>query len=129
MYVKSFISVFKFAVRKRCIFTIPMTDVKVPEVPRIIYVLTVKEQRILAQRIKSECLSFPYEALLTFLTFYPALSLRSISSILLSDMDADRSVIRIKEVPNIYLTLSAMMILKEYLNLRESFPNCIGRNY
>ena len=34
-----------------------------------------------------------------------------------------------KEVPNIYLTSSDMIILKEYLNLRESLPNCQGRNY
>lgn len=120
---------FKFAVRKRCIFTIPMTDYKVREVPRINYVLTVKEQRILAHKIKSEGLSFPYEALLTSLTFYHALSSRYISSILLSDIDVDRSVMRMKEVPNIYLTSSDMIILKEYLNLRESLPNCQGRNY
>lgn len=120
---------FKFAVRKRCIFTIPMTDYKVREVSRINYVLTFKEQRILAQKIKTEGLSFPYEVLLTSLAFHHALSSRYISSILLSDIDADRSIIRMKEVPDIYLTATDMSILKEYLFLREKFPNSKGRKY
>lgn len=120
---------FKFAVRKRSIFVIPMTDYKTREVARVNYVLTFKEQSRLAHKIQLEGLSFPYEALLTSLVFYHALPPRYICSILLYDVDIERKIIHMQDIPNVYLTTIDMLLLKEYLMLRNNFPNNQDRKY
>ena len=73
--------------------------------------LTFKEQSRLAQKIQLEGLSFPYEALMTPLAFYHALPMRYICSILLSDLDLEKSVIYMKNIPNVYLTTADMVLL------------------
>ncbi|WP_196606850.1 hypothetical protein [Pectinatus frisingensis] len=120
---------FKFAVRKRCIFIIPMTDYKTRETTRVNYVLTFKEQSGLAHKMQLEGLSFPYEALLTSLAFYHALPARYICSILLSDVDIEKRVIHMSDIPDVYLTSIDMLLLKEYVLLRNNFPNNKGRKY
>ena len=120
---------FKFAVRKRCIFIITMTDYKARETTRVNYVLTFKEQSRLAQKIQLEGLSFPYEALMTSLAFYHALPVRYICSILLSDLELEKSIIYMKNIPNVYLTTVDKVLLKEYLLLRNNFPNNKDRKY
>ena len=52
---------FKFALRKRCIFTIPMTDYTTREVARVNYTLSFEEQAALARKIQDEGISYPYE--------------------------------------------------------------------
>lgn len=83
---------FKFAKRKRCLFTIPMTDYKTRDLPRICESLTYDDQRILYQKIKEEGISFPYEALLTSLCFLHAVQPRRIIDIQLSAIDVERNI-------------------------------------
>jgi len=114
---------FKFAKRKRCLFVIPMTDYKTREVPRICEALTYEEQMVLYQKIKDEGISFPYEALLTSLCFLHAMQPMRIVEIKLEAIDVEKSIIHMKEIPDIYLMPIEMILLKEYLLLRQDFPN------
>lgn len=114
---------FKFAKRKRCLFVIPMTDYKTREVPRVCEALTHEEQIALYQKIKEEGISFPYEALLTSLCFLHAMQPMRIVEIKLRAIDVVKSIIHMKEIPDIYLMPIEMILLKEYLLLRQDFPN------
>lgn len=120
---------FKFALRKRCIFTIPMTDYTTREVARVNYTLSFEEQAVLARKIQDEGISYPYEALLTSLAFFHAMQPRYIGNILLLDIDIDNKVIHMMGVPDVYLTPIEMVLLKEYLSLRADFPNCEGKKF
>lgn len=114
---------FKFAKLKRCLFTIPMTDYKTREVPRICEALTHEGQMALYQKIKAEGVSFPYEALLTSLSFLHAVQPMRIAEIKLSSMDVERNIIHMKAIPDIYLMPIEIVLLKEYLLQRVDFPN------
>lgn len=120
---------FKFAVRKRSIFVIPMTDYKVREIARVNYVLTFREQSRLAHKIQLEGVCLPYEALLTALVYYHALPPRYICSILLCNVDIERRIIHMQDIPDVYLTTIDILLLKEYLLLRNNFPNNQDRKY
>lgn len=52
---------------------------------------------------------------------------RWISAIQLIDIDAEKQIIKMKAIPNIYLMPIEMNILKEYLIIRENFSNSKGR--
>lgn len=114
---------FKFAKRKRCLFAIPITDYKTREISRICEALTYDEQVILYQKIKEEGVSYPYEALLTSLCFLHALQPMRIVEIKMSEIDAEKKIIHMKEIPDIYLMPIEMVLLQEYLLLRQDFPN------
>lgn len=114
---------FKFAKRKRCIFTIPITDYRTREMTRVCEALTHQEQRMLYYKIKEEGVSFPYEALLTSLCFLHAMQSKTIRGIKLSAVNVERNIIHMKEVPDIYLMPIEMVLLTEYLQLRKEFPN------
>ncbi len=114
---------FKFAKRKRCIFTIPMTDYKTREMPRVCVPLTRTEQRILYRKIIEEGISLPYEALLTSLCFFHAVSSMKIREIKLKEVDLERSSIHMKGIPDIYLMPIEMVLLSEYIRIRKEFPN------
>lgn len=113
----------KFAKRKRCIFAIPMTDYKTRESPRVAETLTHEEQIVLYKKIMEEGISFPYEALLTTLCFMHAVQPMKIVEIKLSAIDVERKIIRMSDIPDIYLMSIEMVLLKEYLLLRQTYPN------
>lgn len=114
---------FKFAKRKRCIFTIPMTDYKTREMPRVCQALTHPEQRMLYHKIIEEGIAFPYEALLTSLCFFHAMQPMKIREIKLDAVNVERSVIHLKNIPDIYLMPIEMLLLNEYIYMRKEFPN------
>lgn len=114
---------FIFAKRRRCIFTIPMANYKTREIPRVCETLTREDQRALYLKIKTGGISFPYEALLTSLCFFHAMQSMCIREIRLDGIDVERCIIRMKNIPGIYLTPIEMLLLKEYLVLREGFPD------
>jgi len=113
----------KFAKRKRCIFVIPMTDYKTRESPRVAEALTHEEQIALYKKIIEEGISFSYEALLTTLCFLHAVQPMKIVEIKLSAIDVERKIIRMNDNPDIYLMSIEMVLLKEYLLLRQTYPN------
>lgn len=113
----------KFAKRKRCIFVIPMIDYKTRESPRVAEALTHEEQIALYKKIVEEGISFPYEALLTSLCFLHAVLPMRIVEITLSAIDIDKKKINIINIPDIYLFPIEMVLLKEYLLLRQTYPN------
>lgn len=113
----------KFAKRKRCIFAIPMINYKTRELPRVAEALTHEEQLILYKKIVEEGISFPYEALLTSLCFLHAVQPMRMVEIKLSGIDVDKKKIHIKDIPDIYLFPIEMLLLKEYLILRQNYPN------
>lgn len=114
---------FKFAKRKRCIFTIPITDYRTREMPRVCEALTYQEQRMLYHKIKEDGVSFPYEALLTSLCFLHAVQSMRIKEIKLSAVNVERKVIHMKDVPDIYLMPIEIVLLIEYMQMRKEFPN------
>lgn len=114
---------FKFAKRKRYLFTIPITDYKTRKMPRMCEPLTKQEQHMLYYKIKEDGVSFPYEALLTSLCFLHAMQSNRIREIKLNAVNVERSIIHMKEVPDIYLMPIEMVLLREYLQLRKEFPN------
>lgn len=114
---------FKFAKRKRCIFIIPMTDYKTREVPRVCEALMNEQQQTLYQKIKMEGISSPYEAFLTSLCFLHAMQPMRIVEIKTGSIDVERCCIHMKNIPDIFLMPMEMVLLKEYLFLREGFPN------
>lgn len=114
---------FKYAKRKRFLFTIPMVDYKTRSMPRVTEPLTIKEQRKLYRRIVMEGVSYPYEALLTSLAFFHAVQSRYIRSIKLNEIDIKRGIIYMENIPNLYLLPIEMILLKEYLTQRKTFPN------
>lgn len=120
---------FKVAKRKRCIFTIPMVNYKSRELPRVNYVLSFDEQRKLAHQIVNEGILFPYEALLTLLAYYHALSSRDIGKIKLQDIDIDNKKILLNNRRPAYLMEIELLILQEYLKMRKSFPNSHDKEY
>lgn len=48
---------------------------------------------------------------------------------ILSNVDAEKRVIHMKDISDVCLSAIDMIILKEYLLLRETFPNSKGRKY
>ena len=114
---------FIFAKRRRCILAIPMANYKTREIPRVCEILTFEEQRELYLKIKLRGISFPYEALLTSLCFFHAMQSMRIREIRLDGIDAERCIIHMKDIPDLYLMPIEMLLLKEYLIQREGFPN------
>lgn len=100
-----------------------MTYYKTREVPRVCEALTHEEQIVLYQKIKEEGISFPYEALLTSLCFFHAMQPMRIVEIKLGAIDVAKSILHMKGIPDIYLMPIEVILLKEYLLLRQDFPN------
>lgn len=120
---------FKFAKRKRCIFTIPMTDYKTRAIPRVCEALSNDEQRLLYQKIKMEGTSSPYEAFLTSLCFFHAIQPMRIAEIKIESIDIERRLIHMQNIPDVFLMSMEMVLLKEYLLLREGFPNHVTNSH
>lgn len=120
---------YKFALRKRCIFSIPMTDYKARELPRVIDILTMEQQAAVLNKIKTAGKDMPYEASITLLCAFHAVKSSDITSIKVGDVDLNARRIRMHNIPDLYLNDEEIEILKRYLELRSKLPAASKRSY
>ena len=120
---------YKFALRKRCILSIPMTDYKTRELPRVMEPLTIEQQSAILNKIKTEGKDMPYEASLTLLCAFHALKSADIREIKIDDVDLNARRIHMTKVPDVYLNDAETEILQRYIEFRGTLPAVKKRRY
>lgn len=120
---------FKYAYTKHFLFYIPMTDYKTRETKRVANPLDCYQQAELLNKIMIEGISYPAEALMTSFSLFHALTSTNQTKIKLNDIDVDRQIIMMQDIPSVYLMNYEMNLLKEYLQIRKDYPNCENNEY
>ena len=120
---------YKFALRKRCLFSIPMTDYKARELPRVADTLTVEQQAVVLNKVRTDGKDMPYEAALTLLCAFHAVKSSDIRAIKVEDVDLNARRIRMTSVPDVYLNDEETEILQRYMDIRITFPAAKKRSY
>jgi site-specific recombinase XerD len=120
---------YKFALRKKFIFAIPMVDYKARDLPRATTTLTIEQQSELFSKVKETGLQLPYAAILTILSAYHAVSSSNIRKIRFTDVDLAKQRVHMMDIPDLFLTEQETVIMRKYLEMRKNFHLAETRSY